>query len=66
MSEREEPERYVIAFDGTSWYVRRLRVIEHDMTSDEMVYRCDEPLLNRATLARAVTFVQRRMGRADA
>lgn len=36
--------RVAIVFDGQQWYVRSIRVIEHDVTRDEKVYRCDQPL----------------------
>ncbi len=37
-------DRFLIAFDGQSWFVRHVRVIEHDLGRDEKVYRCDEPV----------------------
>ncbi len=47
--------RIVIVCDGNRWYIRRLRVIEHDLDLDEKVYRCDQPLGNDfATLLDAV------------
>ena len=36
--------RRLIVFDGENWYVRRVAVIEHDLTNDHMVYHCDKPL----------------------
>lgn len=36
--------KVLIVFDGKSWFVRRVRVIEHDLDRDEKVYRCDKPL----------------------
>ncbi len=48
----QERERIAIVFDGKAWYVRRIRIIEHDLKRDEKVYRCDKPLGNDyATLA---------------
>jgi hypothetical protein len=38
--------RLAIIFDGEKWYVRRIRVIEHDLFCDEKVYRCDKPIGN--------------------
>jgi hypothetical protein len=38
-------DRYLIANDKSGkWYVRRIRVVEHDMDRDEKVYRCDLPV----------------------
>lgn len=37
-------KRILVVFDGDSWFVRRVRVIEHDLTKDEKVYRCDAPI----------------------
>ena len=36
------------------WYVRRIRVVEHDLDHDEKVYRCDQPLGGPCTLQEAV------------
>lgn len=36
--------RILISFDGTSWFIRRIAVIEHDLEHDDMIYRCDKPL----------------------
>jgi hypothetical protein len=36
--------RIAIIFDGRRWHVRRICLIEHDMTRDEQVYRCDKPI----------------------
>jgi hypothetical protein len=36
--------RVLIVFAGDAWYVRRVRLIEHDLDKDEKVYRCDKPL----------------------
>ena len=38
--------RVVIVWDGLTWYVRRLRVLEHDLDRNEKVYRCDMPIAN--------------------
>jgi len=40
---KNEP-RVAIVFDGTGWFVRRVRLIEHDLDRDEKVYRCDESI----------------------
>lgn len=56
-------ERIAIIFDGTKWYVRGIRVIEHDLTKDEKVYRCNTPLANALpTLAEVVAFVEKEGG----
>jgi len=34
-------KRIAITFDGTSWFIRRIAVIEHDLEHDDMIYRCD-------------------------
>lgn len=36
-------DRLLLVFDGTSWFLRRLRAIEHDALN-EKVYRCDKHL----------------------
>lgn len=36
--------RIAIVFDGERWHVRHIRVIEHDLATDEKVYRCDTPI----------------------
>ena len=36
--------RMLIVFDGNYWFIRYVRVIEHDLEKDEKVYRCDAPL----------------------
>lgn len=38
--------RVAIIFDGEKWHVRRIRIIEHDLSRDEKVYRCDKPIAN--------------------
>ncbi len=42
MTAPDSPARLLVVFDGTSWFVRKVRVIEHDLARDEKVYRCDE------------------------
>lgn len=38
-------EQYLIANDKSGkWFVRRIRIVEHDMDRDEKVYRCDLPI----------------------
>jgi len=44
-----------IIFDGRRWYIRRIRVIEHDGIRDEMVYRCDRPIANNLRSLRAAS-----------
>ncbi len=36
--------RPAIVFDGNRWFVRSIRVIEHDLDRDEKIYRCDQPI----------------------
>lgn len=36
--------RIAIVSDGAKWYVRRIRLVEHDQVRDEKVYRCDRPI----------------------
>ena len=56
----EPPTRALIVFDGTAWFVRRVRVIEHDLGRDEKVYRCDEHIAGPCSiLARAVVELER-------
>lgn len=49
--------RLAILFDGHKWFVRRVRVIEYDLTNNEKVYRCDHPIgssfdnLSKASIA---------------
>lgn len=54
--------RVAIVCDGKAWYVRSIACIEFDAERDEMIYRCDEPLLNDVTLGEAVDFVLGMMG----
>jgi hypothetical protein len=34
----------LLVFNDGSWYARRVRLVEHDLTVDEKVYRCDAHL----------------------
>lgn len=34
-------KRILIVNDGTAWFVRQVRITEHDLSRDEKVYRCD-------------------------
>jgi hypothetical protein len=36
--------RPALVFDGANWFIRSIRVIEHDLERDEKVYRCDRHL----------------------
>lgn len=36
--------RRLVVFDGTAWFVRRVRTIEHNLDLDEKVYHCDKHL----------------------
>ncbi len=38
------PARALLVFDGTSWFVRHVRAIEHDTSQNEKVYYCDFPI----------------------
>jgi hypothetical protein len=64
--------RKAIVFDGKKWHVRRIRVIEHALNTDEKVYRCDKPISNdhptlsqvpevKALLQTAVAFAEPRL-----
>src|SRR3990167_8506564 len=37
-------DRRLIVWDSQAWFVRHVRVIEHDLDLDEKVYRCDQPI----------------------
>lgn len=50
-----EKTRPLIVFDGTAWFVRKVRAIEHDLALDEKVYHCNEHIAGPCkTLAHAV------------
>jgi hypothetical protein len=36
--------RVLFVFDGTAWFIRRLRAIEHELDTDEKLYHCDKHL----------------------
>jgi len=56
-------DRFLIVFDGTSWFVRHVRVIEHDLDRDEKVYRCDTPVgVAHDTLDDAVKTLRAELG----
>lgn len=55
-------ERLLLAFDGTSWFLRAVRVTEHDRSLDEKVYRCDEHLGGPYTLDEAIEALSARAG----
>lgn len=60
----DSPRRLAIVFDGRRWYVRRIRVIEHDLDRDEMIYRCDLPISGpHTTLAKAIADSEKETGR---
>lgn len=50
--------RVVLVFDGTAWFVRRLRQIEHDLSRDEKVYHCDKHLGGPFTLTEGCNFLE--------
>jgi hypothetical protein len=55
MREVKPAERVGIVFDGEAWFLRAIRLIEHDLDRDEKVYRCGRPIGTRfETLADAV------------
>jgi hypothetical protein len=55
--------RVAIVTDGDGWYVRRIRVIEHDLDRDEKVYRCDIPVGTRFdTVDEAVSLAKQYLG----
>lgn len=39
-----EQKRIAIVFDGSAWFVRKIKTIEHDLEKDHKVYRCDKHL----------------------
>ncbi len=50
--------RILIVFDGSAWFIRAVRLIEHDLDNNEKIYRCDAPLGGPfTTLDEAVTAV---------
>lgn len=58
--------KVAIIFAGEKWYVRRIRVIEHDLRTDEKVYRCDKPIANDlATAQEAVAIAEVAIARAE-
>ena len=41
---RSDIPRHLIVNDHSGrWFIRHVRVVEHDMDRDEKVYRCDVP-----------------------
>lgn len=34
----------IVSDDDGNWYVRAVRLVEHDLDNDEKVYRCDQPI----------------------
>lgn len=34
----------IVSDENGDWYVRRIRIVEHDLGKDEKVYRCDQPI----------------------
>lgn len=34
----------IVSDDDGKWYIRRIRVVEHNLTDDEKVYHCDKHL----------------------
>ena len=37
--------RHLIANDESGkWYIRRIKLVTHDLDHDEKVYRCDKPI----------------------
>lgn len=36
--------RVLIVFDGRKWFIRRVKLVEHDLAHDEKVYRCNHPV----------------------
>lgn len=38
--------RNAIVYDGNKWHVRRIRIVEFDLTLNEKVYHCDRPIAN--------------------
>jgi hypothetical protein len=50
--------RKAIVFHDGKWYVRRIRVVEHDLGRDEKVYRCDQHISGPHELLSDVPEVQ--------
>lgn len=56
-------DRFLIVFDGKLWFVRHVRVVEHDLERDEKVYRCDAPVGGaHGTLDDAVATLRAKLG----
>ena len=60
MSNRDnENERFLIAFDGTAYYIRSIATVEYRLDRREKVYVCDQPIGHRfATLDEAVEYAK--------
>lgn len=43
-ADEQSAARVAIVFDGSKWFARHIRVIEHDLKRDEKVYRCNRPI----------------------
>lgn len=41
-------DRVLVVFDGDKWRVRKVACIEYDVEADQMIYRCDLPVVNGA------------------
>lgn len=55
--------KIAIVYDGDKWHVRRIRIVEFDLTVDEKVYHCDQPIANDLdSLDDAVAIVKRELG----
>jgi hypothetical protein len=45
----------IVCDENGTWYVRRIRTVEHDLDANEKIYYCDEPIgRNYATPEAAV------------
>ncbi len=54
------PRVLIVCDDTGKWFVRRVRMTEHNLDLDQMIYHCDEPLGGPYDdLAGAVARVQR-------
>lgn len=57
-------ERFAIVFNDGKWFVRHIRLIEHDLERDEKVYRCDKPIgKNFNTAEEALEAARKEYGR---
>lgn len=44
MTERQKIRVAIVSDEDGNWYVRRISLVEHDLITDEKVYRCNQPI----------------------